>query len=86
MAMVGMFVANFWFIFLKAFQQRNVAFDHYFWVVPTSFAMAASEVYIVFTVAQVGFHWHTVLPLGLAGGVGSLCAMLIHKKYFRKRP
>lgn len=76
----GVAGANFGFIFLKAFQQLNVTKGHYWWVVPTSFAMAIGEVYVVFNVAQQGFTLSTVLSCGLGGGLGAICSMFVHKK------
>ena len=40
-------IAYFVFVFFKAFQQRNVAFDHYWPVLPISYLMAASEVLVI---------------------------------------
>lgn len=45
---------SFAFVFLKAFQQRNVAFDNYIWVLPTSYCMAFAEVYVIALIAQQG--------------------------------
>lgn len=75
------FAANWMFIGLKSFQQRNVAFDNLRLIVPTSFAMAIAEVYVIAQVAQEGFTVPLVLTLGLAGGTGSLFATIIHKRH-----
>ncbi len=40
-------IAYFVFVFFKAFQQRNVAFDHYWPVLPISYLMAMSEVLVI---------------------------------------
>jgi hypothetical protein len=76
-------VAMFAFVFLKAFQQRNVAFDHYLPVVPTSIAMAFCEVYVIAVVVRVGYHVPTVLSVGIGAGLGALGAMALHKRIFR---
>lgn len=78
------FAANWLFIGLKSFQQRNVAFDNYGWIVPTSMFMAIAEVYIIAKVAQQGFTVGLVVTLGLAGGTGSLAATVLHKYMFQK--
>lgn len=78
------FAANFAFIMLKAVQQRNVAFDNYVWVVPTSFAMGVVEVYVVAQVALRGWSLPVVLTLGLAGGSGALLAMVLHKRFIKR--
>jgi len=79
-----LFVANFIFIFLKAFQQSNVAHYSWKWVVPTSFLMATAEVYLIVKIAAGGFIPEAVLVLGIAGGSGSLAAMYLHKKHIRR--
>lgn len=76
--------ANFLFIFLKAFQQRNVAFDNYKMVVPTSFGLALTEVYVIAKVAVLGFTLPLALTIGAAAGTGALSAMLLHKRYHMK--
>ena len=78
------FWASFGFIALRAMQQRNVAFDNYVWVVPTSLLMAATEVYVVANIAQQGYHVPLVLTIGAGSGCGALCAMLFHKRYVKR--
>jgi hypothetical protein len=73
--------ANFLFIFLKAYQQRNVAFDNYVMVLPTSFGLALTEVYVIAKVAVLGFSLPLALLIGVAAGSGALLAMLLHKHY-----
>ena len=77
--------AMFVFVFLKAFQQRNVAFDHYWPVLPTSWAMALTEVYVIALVAQEGFTWILAASIGTGSGLGALAAMLIHKQLFSQK-
>ena len=84
------FCANFGFIFLKAWQQRNVAFMHYVWVLPTSFFMAIAEIYVVAAVAVQAYEagsflsmWPLVLAVALGGGLGCLCSMYLHHRYLR---
>lgn len=77
---LGIFLANFGFIFLKAFQQLNVTKGHYGWVLPTSMTMALAEVFVIFSVASEGFTPTTVLSCGLGGGLGAMLSMFIHKR------
>lgn len=79
------FVASFVFIWLRAFQQRNVAFDHYGWIVPISICMAATEVYIIANIASFGYSLPLVLAMGLGGGLGATLAAIMHKRLMRKR-
>lgn len=78
-----LFLANFVFIFMKAFQQRNVSGAHYFAILPTSFALAATEVYIIVQVVAKGIDLGAVLALGLAGGLGSMTAVFFHRRIFK---
>ncbi len=79
-AMLALFV----FVFLKAFQQRNVAFDHYWPVLPISICMAACEFYVIAYVVSEGYDLVKVLAIGSAGGTGTLIAMLLHKRIFSR--
>jgi len=81
MQSLSLFAASFVFVFLKAFQQRNVAFDHYRWIMPTSMAMAAAEVYVIATIVTTGYSVLAVLGMGTGAGAGGLFAMYLHGKY-----
>ena len=76
-------LAMFAFVFLKAFQQRNVAFDHYWPVIPTSWLMAAAEVYVIATIVRIGYDFVLVAAIGTGAGAGALVAMWLHKRIFR---
>ena len=71
-------------MFLKAFQQRNVAFDNYGAVMPTSFAMAFVELYVIGSVVKTGWQLGIVSAVGLGGGLGCIAAMYLHHHIFRK--
>lgn len=78
------FCASFVFIFLKAAQQRNVAFDHYWWIVPTSVLMASVEFYVIVNVVEQGLSIGLVLTIGLGSGFGALSAAYLHKRFLTK--
>jgi hypothetical protein len=78
------FIASFAFIFLRAFQQRNVVHDNYWWVIPTSMAMAATEAVVIVNIAQQGWYLPLVLAVGVGSGSGCIAAMLFHKHYVLK--
>ena len=82
---LSVFAANFAFIFLKAFQQRNVIHNNYGWVVVTSNVMAVFEVYVVASVAKHGVELWLVLALGFGGGTGCLAAMLLHNRFVLRK-
>lgn len=84
-------LANFGFIFLKAFQQRNVAFEHYEWILPISLALAAFEVFVIAVIAKTaltGTLIHTlilVLSVGIGGGLGAIAATHLHSKHLTRK-
>lgn len=78
------FCASFVFIFLKAFQQRNVAFDQYVWIIPTSLLMAAVEFYVIINAVQQGYSFWMILAIGFGSGAGALLAAITHKRMFSK--
>lgn len=79
-----LFGANTIFIFLKAYQQRNVAHLHYWPVMPLSFLLATAEIYMISTIAILGVRsaldWHHVAALALGGGIGCMLSMYMHDK------
>lgn len=81
---VAAFVANFLFIFLKAFQQLNVTKGYYLWVIPTSMMMALCEVYIIALIAVQQFSVGLVMVIGSGAGLGAVSSMYLHKKYVEK--
>lgn len=82
-----LFVANFVFIFLKAFQQRNVAYMHYLPVIPTSILMALTEVYVIATIAVQALSGslgvEDILAIALGGGIGCMASMWAHNRLFK---
>ena len=71
------------FVFLKAFQQRSVAFDApWYYIIGTSLAMAFTEVYVIAAIVRVGYHVPTVVCIGLGAGLGAVLAMALHRRVF----
>ncbi len=83
-----LFAANLVFIFLKAYQQRNVAGLHYWPVIPVSLLLAATEVYMIVVVAGLGIdgnlEWDHILALALGGGIGCCISMYAHDKVHKQ--
>lgn len=77
------FVASFVFIALKSWQQLNVVRQAYWWILPTSMAMAVCEVWVIANVSKFGFGW-LVFWVGLGGGLGSLGATWFHHKVIQR--
>lgn len=81
LALAGL--ANFCFIGLKAFQQRNVIHNDRMWVFITSNLLAFAEVFVIYTIASKGFFLPLVAVIGISGGLGCLFAMSLHDRLKR---
>jgi hypothetical protein len=76
-----LFICNFIFIYLKSFQQLNVVYKKYWWVMPTSFCLAAAEAYMWIAVVTTGYKLDMILAIALGGGLGCVCSMYTHKRF-----
>lgn len=85
MTSLTIFVASYIFIALKAFQQRHVIHNDWWWVPPTSMAMAFVEYYVIFKVAQQGYTLTLVIAGGAGAGLGALTAMFLHNIHLKRR-
>jgi len=63
------------YIFLKAFQQKNVIHDKYHWMIPISILMGFSEVFVIVTIID-HVTMFTGFAIGLGGGIGCIIACL----------
>lgn len=84
MRYLEMFAACYVYVLLRAFQQRNVAFDNYGWILPTSYGMAVVDVFVISFVAHQGWSPGIVFANGTGGFLGCLSAMLLHRKWVKK--
>jgi hypothetical protein len=82
--LLEMFGAVFCYVFVRAFQQRNVAFAHYWWIPITSYIMAMLDVFIIVFIAHGGWHLGIVLANGTGGCCGALSAVYLHKRWVKK--
>lgn len=78
------------YVFFKAFQQKNVAFDHYKWVMPISYGMSFTEVLVISLIAfqaskgiTAELIWFAV-AIGTGGGLGALTSMWVHNRFIKK--
>jgi hypothetical protein len=78
------FICQLIFVFLKAFQQRNVAFNNFLWVVPTSLSMAIVEYAVVAIIVKSGYNLPIVLAAGTGAALGCVGAMFLHERYVKK--
>jgi len=70
------------YVFLRVFQQRNVAHKEIKLMVLTSYGITAFEILSITLIVDKG--WVLFLPLGTGGAVGSVAAIYFHE-YLRKR-
>ena len=79
-------LAQFVFVFLKAFQQRAVIHNTRWAVVPTSMTMAFFEVFVYASIASayITSGWAAAgwiaVAMGIGGGTGCLTAMALHDR------
>lgn len=85
MQYLEMFAACYVYVLLRAFQQRNVAFDNYKWIIPTSYFMASADVFIVAFIARTGWHLGLVIANATGAALGCLSAMYAHHRWVRKK-
>ena len=78
-------LANFIFIFLKAFQQKNVMHNRYASMFLTSQFMGAMEVFVVGSVAAIWVMGDSLamkallaIGVGTCGGLGSIAGCVLH--------
>ena len=71
-------IASFIAIFIKAFQQRNVAFNNYISIPFFSFGMAFTEVYIIINIVELGASWDVIWRLSIGAILGFWTAMYLH--------
>lgn len=76
-------VASFIAVFLKGFQQKNVAGSHYRLAICTSYAMALADVLVVSIIVKNG--WSVALPSGTGAALGVILSMWTHDKWIGKQ-
>lgn len=82
---LALLINSFCYVGLKVWQQKNVIGNHYAWMVPTSYLMAAGEVYGVSVVSRGGFQWQIVAAIGTGAWIGAFCAMSLYNWLNRRK-
>ena len=77
---MNLILASYISVFVKAFQQRNVAFNNYLFVPVFSIAMAFTEIYIIINIVQMGASLELVWKLATGAVLGCWSAMYLHNK------
>lgn len=84
-------LANFLYIFLKAFQQRNVAHLHYGWAIATNVFLVGTELLVMGSIALAavagGFYplLYTGIAMTIGGGTGCVLSMYLHSRYLTRK-
>lgn len=73
-------------VFFKALQNRNYNFDNYAMIVPTSWAIAACELYLLSLFMRDGITIGYVVVVGTGSGLGGMLAMKMHSRFFKRKP
>ncbi|RLA58426.1 MAG: hypothetical protein DRQ89_15370 [Epsilonproteobacteria bacterium] len=80
---LGMSLAAFCVVALRAFQQQNVVHGFYGLAVATSYGLAFADIAIVLYVVNTG--WPAAIWIGTGGAFGVTFAMFMHSKFISKR-
>ena len=79
---IGLFFVTLTYVFLRAFQQKNVQHSKYLWMIPVSYGMGFCDVYIISTIAKDGHVlWMTALFMGTGGALGAIGATYLHNRW-----
>ena len=82
---MNLILASYISVFVKAFQQRNVAFNNYLFVPVFSIAMAFTEIYIIINIVQMGASLELVWKLATGAVLGCWSAMYLHNKLTKSK-
>jgi len=80
---LGMSLAAFCVVALRAFQQQNVIHGLYGLAVATSYGLAFADIAIVLYVVNTG--WPAAIWIGTGGAFGVTFAMFMHSRFIAKR-
>ena len=76
------------YVFMRAFQQRNVIHNNYKWIPPVSYAMAVCDSFLIYSIAKHADAFYAIALIafsaGTGGSIGCIAAMLLHDKIFKK--
>lgn len=82
LALAVPFFASFFYVGISAFQQRNITHNRYVAMFGTTIVRAFVEAAVVIAYVSQGFHWPTVLAIGIGGGLGCVVSVKLSKRIF----
>lgn len=80
----AVFAVSFLYVGLRSWQQLNVVRQKYLFIMPTSLAMAAADVFMISQIANYGWGF-IVLAYAGGGGMGSILATWMHHRWIKER-
>jgi hypothetical protein len=88
MIYITIFVVYFIYVFLRAFQQRNVIHNNYMMILPVSYGMALCDAGMMYSIATYATDSWELIKLaacaGTGGGIGCIAAMLSHDRMMNR--
>ncbi len=82
-AILGLFAISFGWVFVQAFQSRNVNSGQYLWAACGSWLIGNLQVAVLSRVIGPHSSFLDTQVYCLGGGVGVVCAMLVHRRLFK---
>ncbi len=76
---MGVMIATFCLVFMRAIQQQNVIHGRYKLAMATSYLIATTEIAVVLFVVSIG--WHALPWMGTGGALGVVSAMYAHRRW-----
>ena len=83
MIYLAIFLITLFYVFLRAFQQKNVQHSKYMWMIPISYCMGFCDVYLIATIANMPTDYLLLAAaaMGTGGSIGSMTATYIHNRW-----
>lgn len=80
-----LFLSSFGWVFVQAFQSRNVNSGQYIWAAFGSFFIGTLQVFVLSTVVGPGASFLHTLVYCTGGALGVTSAMYVHRRFLTER-
>jgi hypothetical protein len=84
-ALLGLFAISFGWVFVQAFQSRNVNSGQYAWAAAGSWAIGNLQVLVLSSVIGPHSSFLSTQVYCLGGGVGVVSAMYVHRRFLARK-
>ena len=85
MALLGLLVISFGWVFVQAFQSRNVNSGQYLWAACGSWAIGNLQVLVLSSVIGPHSSLLQTQVYCLGGGIGVVSAMWVHRRFLTRK-